>query len=48
MHALLSRAINPPLSLRQLLPVWRRIAAALREPRRKRSYQRDRLREMAG
>ncbi len=39
MHMLVSRACNPPLSLRPCLADWRNIAAQLAEPRRVRQYQ---------
>jgi hypothetical protein len=39
MHMLLSKACNPPLSLRGCMQAWRDIAAKLREPTRKRRYQ---------
>ena len=39
MHMLLSKACNPPLSLRLCMQDWLDIAAKLREPPRKRLYQ---------
>ncbi len=39
MRMLLSKACNPPLSLRRCMQGWRDIAAKLREPPRKRRYQ---------
>ena len=40
MHMLLSKACNPPLSLRNCMQSWIDMAAKLREsPRRKRRYQ---------
>jgi hypothetical protein len=42
MHMLLSKACNPPLSLRRCLQGWHDIAAKLREPTRKRRYQHER------
>ena len=39
MHMLLSKACNPPLSLRRCMQDWHDIADKLREPPRKRRYQ---------
>jgi hypothetical protein len=39
MHMLLSKACNPPLSLRRCMDGWNDIAAKLREAPRKRRYQ---------
>lgn len=41
MHFLLNRAVNPDLKLHECLARWNDIAASLREPPRKRSYQMD-------
>jgi hypothetical protein len=39
MHMLLSRACNPPLSLRECMQHWPELAARLREAPRLRPYQ---------
>jgi hypothetical protein len=39
MQMLVSKACNPPLSLRNCMNNWSPIAAKLREPPRKRVYQ---------
>ena len=39
MHMLLTRACNPPLSLKSCMQRWHEIAARLSEPPRLRQYQ---------
>lgn len=48
MRHLLMQAVNPVLSLLDSLKRWKEIAASLREPPRRRTYQQDDLREMIG
>ena len=43
MRFLLSRAVNPAISLVEALKTWNSIARSLRESTRKRSYQADRI-----
>jgi hypothetical protein len=45
MHFLLSRAVNPIISLIEGLKNWNQIASALRERTRKRKYQQDKIDE---
>jgi len=45
MRFLLARAVNPPISLTEGLRTWNRLARDLRERRRRRLYQLDRISE---
>jgi hypothetical protein len=47
MRFLLARAVNPQVSLLDGLRSWNQIATALREPPRRRRYQRDDLAELS-